>query len=480
MMEEERRRLIQEERRKLIQEEMLRRQAANVHRVPSHFEAPSRLRSSVYERDPSPLRARDSSPTTAERAISPEERAPTPAERALTPEERVPTPAERAPTPAEPTATPLTSTPAEPTEAEESAASTLQTHYRTRLALRSIHSIIHSFHLLKSSFSFPASLDFQSSPSSSTSSSPTPKLAYTPRNTPLHAYTEALAKLLLQLDGVESYGVRRVREARKAVVMGVEGELERVEREVGSVWERMQRAAQSEVPRAVDDAQTAEVPVDATESGKEESMILDAPKEVPRAVDDAQTDEVPVDVTDSGEEESMFFDAPNGEEAQQPPVPMDAEDSQASRAVDDAQTAEVPIDASESGEEESMFLDVPNGEEAQQPPVSMDAEDSQASVPTAASTAPAPEPTDEEEVWEMITPEDAVAPTATPSQPDAETQPAPESMECDEQSVDLDGDLLPSPILDSTSVASDFDATAMQTEPVPVATSAPVVVPVSV
>lgn len=133
---------------------------------------------------------------------------------------------------------------------------------------------------------------------------------------------------------MESHGVRRVREARKAVVVGVEGELEGVERAVGELWARMNR----------------------------------------------------------------------------PQVGLEVEEEELGDAA-----------RYEDDQEEQM------------------------------STTAAPEPMDEEEVWEMITPEDAqhpmaVAPTVTSLTPDA-------SMDLGE-----DEDVLLSPLLDSTSVSSDFDA----------------------
>lgn len=55
------------------------------------------------------------------------------------------------------------------------------------------------------------------------------KLTYTSVNAPVHAYVDALEKLLIQLDGIQSEGCKRVKERRKEVVHLVESELEKVE-----------------------------------------------------------------------------------------------------------------------------------------------------------------------------------------------------------------------------------------------------------
>jgi hypothetical protein len=71
-----------------------------------------------------------------------------------------------------------------------------------------------SFSSLQSSFAFPSSPDFLPLvPDVATPSAPSvPTLAFTPTNAPIHAYDDALSKLLLQLDAVDHI---RVREKRK-------------------------------------------------------------------------------------------------------------------------------------------------------------------------------------------------------------------------------------------------------------------------
>ncbi|GAA5854874.1 hypothetical protein JCM8547_004104 [Rhodosporidiobolus lusitaniae] len=88
---------------------------------------------------------------------------------------------------------------------------------------------------LLSSFSPPPPSTLTFTP---TSTSLSPKLAFTSENAPVHAYEEALTKLLVELDGVDSLGEEEIRKRRKGMVKEVEGELERVEREVRrGAWE---------------------------------------------------------------------------------------------------------------------------------------------------------------------------------------------------------------------------------------------------
>ncbi|KAG8750241.1 hypothetical protein FRC12_013007 [Ceratobasidium sp. 428] len=89
---------------------------------------------------------------------------------------------------------------------------------------KAVIDILSKFTSLKSSFTFPATLDFLPPPEDI--STPAPKLAYTPNNAPLHQYEHLLTGLLTQLDAVESYGDAKVRKARKDAVKEIEKELE--------------------------------------------------------------------------------------------------------------------------------------------------------------------------------------------------------------------------------------------------------------
>ncbi|BGP29693.1 hypothetical protein JCM10296v2_001432 [Rhodotorula toruloides] len=93
--------------------------------------------------------------------------------------------------------------------------------------LRQLDGIKRRFAQKTSSFSPPppASLTFQPSASSNA-----PKLDYTSTNAPVHGYEDALTKLLMELDGVESGGDLDVRTRRKELVKKVESEAQRVEK----------------------------------------------------------------------------------------------------------------------------------------------------------------------------------------------------------------------------------------------------------
>ncbi|KAK0212701.1 hypothetical protein DFS33DRAFT_57355 [Desarmillaria ectypa] len=112
-------------------------------------------------------------------------------------------------------------------------------------SLDTIQTIQKKFEELKTTFTWPSHVDFElngevvsvSTGGSSERRFTPPKLAYTNRNTPLHAYNESLSRLLVQLDAVESWGEQEVRERRKHVVSMVETEAARVERGWNTMWE---------------------------------------------------------------------------------------------------------------------------------------------------------------------------------------------------------------------------------------------------
>lgn len=95
---------------------------------------------------------------------------------------------------------------------------------------------------LKSGFTFPAALDFQSTPSLSDNDDDTPSipaLTYASTNVSYHSHAQALLGLLVEADAVESDGDEEVRRRRKEFVRSVEVELDALERRKGEVWEAM-------------------------------------------------------------------------------------------------------------------------------------------------------------------------------------------------------------------------------------------------
>ena len=96
---------------------------------------------------------------------------------------------------------------------------------RTRSVV-AISQIARTFESLKRDFTFPAG------PLAPLPGSEAPRLAYNSATAPIHAYEHALSELLTNLDGVESFGFRGVRELRKEVVVKIEKELEALEKKV--------------------------------------------------------------------------------------------------------------------------------------------------------------------------------------------------------------------------------------------------------
>ncbi|KAK7055406.1 hypothetical protein R3P38DRAFT_2846911 [Favolaschia claudopus] len=204
----------------------------------------------------------------------------------VSPSATEPTPKPTA-SPAVPTPTPSPSpSPAAPSpERLEEAATTIQTHYRIHRALRAISSLASQFQSIKSSFVPPTSIDYQStdgvvsipvpqSPVSNPSvEAGDAKLAFTPKNIPLHTYNELLSRLLVSLDAVESRGDRRVREQRRAIVREVEAEAARFEAWWQGVWKEAQARKEESEEMAEDAPQEEEKEVCA--------MVVDADEEEP-------------------------------------------------------------------------------------------------------------------------------------------------------------------------------------------------------
>jgi len=121
---------------------------------------------------------------------------------------------------------------AEPTEIEG------HSQVDTDASHAAVSSILATFASLSSNFTFPPRLEFTSS-----SSSDSPKLAYTTINTPLHQYEHVLTGLLTQLDAVESFGDEEVRKARKEAVRRIERELEDLDGRKLEEWKRQSAPA---------------------------------------------------------------------------------------------------------------------------------------------------------------------------------------------------------------------------------------------
>ncbi|KAG6888635.1 hypothetical protein C0992_007987 [Termitomyces sp. T32_za158] len=130
-------------------------------------------------------------------------------------------------------------------EEQNEAATKIQTAFRIHSSLAVLKTLESQFNTLRNSFTFPTTIDFQGPQGivsvavppdlpSEASDIDTPKLAYDQANYTLHSYTESLNRLLIKLDGVESWGNATVRKSRRRIVGQVEQEANRVE----SYWKQ--------------------------------------------------------------------------------------------------------------------------------------------------------------------------------------------------------------------------------------------------
>jgi hypothetical protein len=127
----------------------------------------------------------------------------------------------------------------------------IQRYYHAQKALASIKFIQAQYDSLRGRFVFPTTLDFEDDdrftsndslnrqPELSQPDGPyqSPKSTYTHTHPPLHQYAESLSLLLVLLHAVDSRGVERVQEKRRAAVRQVEEEVRSLERRVAAVWD---------------------------------------------------------------------------------------------------------------------------------------------------------------------------------------------------------------------------------------------------
>lgn len=152
------------------------------------------------------------------------------------------------------------------TEKHATAASVIQQQFRIHRSLHTVSDIASEFQTLKNAFVYPTIIEFQearaeeghiSLPTTHSPSEfdeieevddddegearmevdkPQPKLAYTAVNYTLHSYIDAMEKLLMKLDGVESWGDKGVRDSRRSVVREIGKESVRLERYWKQAW----------------------------------------------------------------------------------------------------------------------------------------------------------------------------------------------------------------------------------------------------
>ncbi|KAG5644273.1 hypothetical protein DXG03_008758 [Asterophora parasitica] len=133
-------------------------------------------------------------------------------------------------------------------ERRNEAATIIQNAFRIYRSLRTLKDLEEQFDVLRNSHSFPETIDFQGPdgiiavtpphplPCNLPNTTNIPKLAYNATNYDIHAYVESLNRLLLKLDGVESWGDATVRKTRRRIVGRVEEEANRVEAYWKQAW----------------------------------------------------------------------------------------------------------------------------------------------------------------------------------------------------------------------------------------------------
>ncbi len=128
-------------------------------------------------------------------------------------------------------------------EEQNLAAARIQKQFRIHSSLRALSEIESSFQSVKNGFTFPTKIDFQTAKSEEAvtvlaSRAPSDfdkepeeddamevdrtdgKLAFTSTNFALNSYVDALDKILMKLDGVESWGNKGIRTRRRGIVKG--------------------------------------------------------------------------------------------------------------------------------------------------------------------------------------------------------------------------------------------------------------------
>jgi hypothetical protein len=186
-----------------------------------------------------------------------------------------------------------------------------------------ISSLEKLFASLKSSFAYPTHVEF-STPADPSSSQTIPPLAYSHNNIAVHAYENELNKILTQLDAVESEGVLSIREARKALVLKIEEELNELDRKKTAAWKEIHpdfvAAAVPSTPEVVDVPMTV-----AVEGEPEASQAIPVVSEpAPYVVEEPSAPiRIPIQVEEPASSPSVSDTISDESHDQTTPVPHD-------------------------------------------------------------------------------------------------------------------------------------------------------------
>jgi len=139
-------------------------------------------------------------------------------------------------------------------EKHDNAASRIQQQYRIHKSHRILNNLASQFQTLKQNFVYPRVIDFRkpgsdghitvrANPDEKANDEPSMQvdgedgeLAYTPVNYPLHAYADAMEKLVMKLDGVDSLSDKGVREKRRSIVREISKESTNLEGYCKRIW----------------------------------------------------------------------------------------------------------------------------------------------------------------------------------------------------------------------------------------------------
>ncbi|KAF9054237.1 hypothetical protein BJ165DRAFT_1337765 [Panaeolus papilionaceus] len=145
--------------------------------------------------------------------------------------------------------------------ADHQEAAKIQRQYRIHQSFKALSQYAKQFEELKKNFVYPCNIDFQQAgqdegiitvrathppsdynrdlPMEDEETSPVSegKLAYTSTNYNLHQYSDSIDKLLIKLDGVESWGCKGVRDRRRSIVKSIGREAARLDWYWREAWQ---------------------------------------------------------------------------------------------------------------------------------------------------------------------------------------------------------------------------------------------------
>ncbi|KAF5314256.1 hypothetical protein D9619_011804 [Psilocybe cf. subviscida] len=236
-------------------------------------------------------------------------------------------------------------------EERNEAASRIQQQYRIHRTYRKLEDIRTQFDGLKKDFVYPHLIDFEKPGSADgvlgvgayrvpsdfdkedmepmqVDNVPEGKLAYTSTNFALNLYSDQLDKLLMKLDGIESYGEKGIREQRRAAVKAIEKEASKLDRYCKQTWlDYVEKQRQGATPSKPAQQSASDQPADAPT----EQASSTEPSKIPISSHQTSTENA-IETTSAPEQDSWT-------EPSQIPLPPDTPADQPS-----TETVSYPMD----------------------------------------------------------------------------------------------------------------------------------------